>query len=371
LAWSAPASGGSPTSYIAEYRVTGSTSWTASAALTATTYQITGLQSATSYDFQVQAVNAIGAGAFSPTLTASTSTASQPVAAPGQVTGVTVTAVSSSIAQIVWTSQSGANAAATYTAQYRVTGSTPWIIASSNITIATFEVTGLVASTSYDFTVFGVNAGGSGPISAVVSLTMPAAVIPVPGAVTNVSAVPNSTSSVTVSWSAQSGTSAAVTYTLQYRVDGSTTWTTSVPGIATTTYNVTGLQSATKYDFAVVGVNATGSGPSSAVVSATTNSAGNSVSSITWNVGPSGPYIHGSGVIALNAHVSPNTAAIQFGFSTSPTTPPGSWTAAQYVNTDLWGNYVATPASAGTWYAWAEGVDGSCPTVFGSSFLVQ
>jgi hypothetical protein len=144
-----------------------------------------------------------------------------------------------------------------------------------------------------------------------------------------------------------------------------------VPGINGTNYVATGLESGTSYDFSVTGVNATGSGPSSAVVSVTTKAAGNSVSSITWNVGPSGPYTHGSGAIAVNAHVSPASAAIQFGFSTSPTSPPATWTLGQLVNTDLWGNYVPTPASAGTWYAWAEGVDGSCPTVFGSSFLVQ
>ena len=52
------------------------------------------------------------------------------------------------------------------------------------------------------------------------------------------------------------------------------------------------------------------------------------------------------------------------------TTPPDSWTVATYVNTDLWGAYVSTPATAGTWYAWVEGTDGSRQTVYPVAFAV-
>jgi hypothetical protein len=52
--------------------------------------------------------------------------------------------------------------------------------------------------------------------------------------------------------------------------------------------------------------------------------------------------------------------------------PPGSAKSTYAsVNTDLWGNYVATPATAGTWYAWAEGLDGSAQTVSPTPFAVQ
>lgn len=43
--------------------------------------------------------------------------------------------------------------------------------------------------------------------------------------------------------------------------------------------------------------------------------------------------------------------------------PPGS--------TNLWGAYVSTPASPGTWYAWVEGTDGSKPTVDPTAFTVS
>jgi hypothetical protein len=51
--------------------------------------------------------------------------------------------------------------------------------------------------------------------------------------------------------------------------------------------------------------------------------------------------------------------------------PPGSAKSTYAsVNTDLWGQYVVTPATAGSWYVWAEGTDGSCPTVYGTPFVV-
>lgn len=51
--------------------------------------------------------------------------------------------------------------------------------------------------------------------------------------------------------------------------------------------------------------------------------------------------------------------------------PPGSAKSTYVsVNTDLWGAYVSTPATAGTWFVWAEGVDGSASTVHSTAFTV-
>jgi hypothetical protein len=51
--------------------------------------------------------------------------------------------------------------------------------------------------------------------------------------------------------------------------------------------------------------------------------------------------------------------------------PPGSAKSTYTsVNSDLWGQYVPTPATAGSWYGWAEGTDGSSPTVYAAPFIV-
>jgi hypothetical protein len=86
---------------------------------------------------------------------------------------------------------------------------------------------------------------------------------------------------------------------------------------------------------------------------------------------PSGSYSQGSGDIGVNAFITPAASPVQFGFSLSAITPPSSWTAATHVNSNLWGAYVPTPVSPGTWYTWGEGLDGSEPTVSPNSFLVQ
>jgi hypothetical protein len=131
------------------------------------------------------------------------------------------------------------------------------------------------------------------------------------------------------------------------------------------------LTASATYEFRVIANNDSGSGPASEVVSATTLPPTGAVTSIQWNMVPVGPYTSGSGAIGVNAHVTPADAAIRFGFSQSATMPPTSWTTALHVTNDIWGAYVPTPASAGTWYAWAEGADGSATSVLQTSFTVQ
>jgi Fibronectin type III domain len=192
-----------------------------------------------------------------------------------------------------------------------------------------------------------------------------------PGQVTGLSASSPTASSIALAWSVPSSGGGASSYTVQYRVSGGSAWTIFAFGLSTTTEIVTGLAAATAYDFQVSAVNATGSGLASTVASASTVSASGTVTSITWNMVPSGSYTHGVGSIGVNAHVNPAIATVQFGFSTSSTTPPANWTVATYVNTDLWGAYVATPAAAGIWYAWVEGMDGSQQSVYPIAFTVS
>ena len=193
---------------------------------------------------------------------------------------------------------------------------------------------------------------------------------PVPGQVTGLTASGPTSSSINLVWSVPSSGGTVSSYTVQYRVTGVTPWSTFAAGLGTTSTTVINLTAATSYDFQVYAVNAGGAGVPSAVTTASTSAAAGSVTGVTWNMWPSGSYVRGAGSIGVNAHITPGTAAVQFGFSTSATVPPATWTVATYVNTDLWGAYVSTPATAGTWYAWVEGTDGSKPTVYPTPFTV-
>ena len=184
-------------------------------------------------------------------------------------------------------------------------------------------------------------------------------------------ATSTTSSSITLSWSAPSSGGTPSSYTVQYRLGGATTWTTSTTGITGTSASISGLTANTAYSIQVIAVNAAGSGAPSSALGASTAAAASSVISITWQTAPSGNYTVGAGAIGVNAHVNPANAAVQFGFSTSASAAPTSWVAGLYINSDFWGAYIPTPASAGTYYAWCSGTDGSAPTMYPTSFTVS
>jgi hypothetical protein len=191
-----------------------------------------------------------------------------------------------------------------------------------------------------------------------------------PGQVIGLTASNPTTSSLALSWAPPSSGGTISSYTVQYRITGTSTWSTFSSGLPTTNASVTGLAAGTAYDFQVFALNGGGAGLPSSMAHASTTPIAGTVISVTWNMVPSGSYTHNNGSIGVNAHINPGTAPVQFGFSTSATAPPTTWTVATLVNTDLWGAYVSTPAAAGTWYVWAEGTDSSGQTVDPVAFTV-
>ena len=293
-------------------------------------------------------------------------------AVPGGVVSLTSSGATSTTITLSWQAPASGGIVSSYVVQSRPTGTTSWSSSAPVVSATTYELTGLQPATSYDIVVEAQNATGLGAASAILTVvTLSASQLAVPSQVSGLTASPTSSSAIQLAWSPQSGSTSATSFTVQYRVTGSPSWTSSVAGITGTTETISGLQAATSYDFSITGVDTAGAGPTSTTITAGTPVAPQSVSSITWNLVPSGTYTRASGSIGVNAHVSPAASAIQFGFSLSASTPPSSWTAAILVNTDLWGAYVPTPAMAGNWYVWAEGFDGSAPTIGPRPFVVQ
>ena len=288
------------------------------------------------------------------------------LALPAQVTGLAVGTVTSSSIALSWAALSPSPT--NYTVQYRGSGTTAWSDASP-VATPNCTVTGLLAATSYDFAVFAANAAGAGGASTIVTAAT-TGTLPPPGEVNGLIGSNATGSTVSLAWSPPTSGGTVSSYSVQYRVSGTTSWSTAASGLTALSFTATGLSPATNYDFEVVAVNAAGPGPASAIATTSTIAAGVSVTSITWNIVPSGGYAKGVGAIAVNAQISPSNAPVQFGFSTSLTVPPTTWTAGTYVNSNLWGAYVNTPSAAGTYYAWVEGTDGSSPTVYPTGFSV-
>lgn len=273
LEWVAPMCRAS--NYAIGYRVAGQQAWTAwarvpfSAAYPVASAMrretITGLTTGVSYEFAVATINANGTSAWSPVATA------RPAAvAPGQVTGLTVGALTANSVALSWAAPATGGAPNDYIIQYRTSPSGAWVtFADGTSTTRNTIVTGLTAGTAYDFRVQAANTGGSGSWSSTVTATPP---LPTPGQVTGLTVGVISANSVALSWTAPASGAAVVDYQIQFRTSPPGSWQTFADGVSTTASAVvTGLVSLTAYDFQVAAVAAGNAlGAYSSTVTATT-----------------------------------------------------------------------------------------------------
>jgi hypothetical protein len=156
-------------------------------------------------------------------------------------------------------------------------------IATSGSGPITFSSSGLTANTLYYYYIYSFNntscSGGpkyytTSPLTGSIN-TCPAA--PTALAVTGGSV---SSSGATVTWTAPAGGAVAMTYTVNYRVNGGSTWTTAST-TATSPYGITGLSASTVYDVQVIATNATCSGTAVTTTSLFTTTCA-PVSSLPW-----------------------------------------------------------------------------------------
>jgi N,N-dimethylformamidase beta subunit-like protein/uncharacterized protein DUF4082/fibronectin type III domain protein/Big-like domain-containing protein len=176
VSWSAPSSGGAPSSYVVTPFVgtNPQTPTTVSGSPPATTKTIGGLTPGTDYTFTVRATNATAAGPdSSPSNTVTPTTA----ATPGAPTAVTAAARNAG-ALVSWTAPAD-NGGSTII-NYRVTPfigtveQTPTTVAG---TATSTTIGSLTNGTSYTFTVTAINASGPGPGSVPSGAAVPRATI--------------------------------------------------------------------------------------------------------------------------------------------------------------------------------------------------
>ncbi len=151
LSWSAVAAA---TSYAVEYKLNSSSTWTSfSTAQTTTNANLTGLAASSLYDWRVSATCPSG------TTTATTAqfTTSAP-AVCNAATGLTTSSITSGSATVSWSAVSGA---ASYAVDYKLNSSSTWISFSTAQTGTTANLTGLSASSLYDWRVITNCSSGS------------------------------------------------------------------------------------------------------------------------------------------------------------------------------------------------------------------
>jgi chitodextrinase len=264
LTWGLSTTGTVPINYQAQYRLAGQTTWSlfGSPAANASSVTITGLTASSNYEFSVVASNPAGT-TVSGVTAAKTASAS---AAPSAPSGLNVQSASANSLTIGWSASSG-TPPITYQPQYRPSGSGTWINVGSATSETSVQVTNLSPGTSYDFQVIASGPGGSAT-SSVLTVSTPAATTP-PSAPVNFAITAIMTTGASLSWETPASGTRPINYQPQYRLSGTTVWSSFGSLIPSLTVTITGLLSGRTYDFQVVATNSGGSTPSAILTAAT------------------------------------------------------------------------------------------------------
>jgi hypothetical protein len=262
LSWSAPSSnGGTAVTGYKVYQSTDDASFSEVATPSGTSHTVTGLTNGTTYYFKVAAVNAVGTG------TQTSSVSAVPATNPGVPQSLSATHGNAQVA-LSWSAP--ASNGGTAVTGYKVYQSTDDASFSEVATPSgtSHTVTSLTNGTQYYFKVAAVNAVGTGSQTSSVNAT-PATT---PAAPTSLAATNGDTQSV-LTWTAPTNTggSAITGYKVKWGA------TSGFPGNAayistgstSATYTKTSLTNGTQYSFQVAAINAEGDGTYSSTATAT------------------------------------------------------------------------------------------------------
>lgn len=263
LQWNAPSAGTLPLTYQMLARSPTGTGAFAAVGnpTTSTTISITGLSTASSYDFIVTAANLAGTGPASSALV-NVQTAGSIGSLPGPATGLAASAIGSASLTLTWAAPATGTPPFSYQPQQAAPSGTPvWANIGTPITATTVVVPGLSPNTAYIFQVVTTNTAGSSTSASAAATT--ASVVPdaPTGLLTSGSPTSNS---VPLSWTAPVNGTPPFTYQVSLRTPtGSGAFAPAGPTTTSLSQTVSGLTSSAGYDFEVSATNAAGTGAQS------------------------------------------------------------------------------------------------------------
>jgi len=225
-------------SYDVDYKLTTTGTWTnAATATSSTSVAISGLSASTVYDWRVRTNCSSSSSAYT---AAQFTTAAVPVCnAP---TGLAASSITTSSATVSWTAVSGA---VSYDVDYKLTTTGTWTNAATATTSTSVAISGLSASTVYDWRVRTNCSFGSSGYTAAQFTTNAVFVCNAP---TGLASSGITSSAATVSWSAVSG---ALNYDVDYKLTTTGTWTNAATATTSTSVAIGGLVASTTYDWRV------------------------------------------------------------------------------------------------------------------------
>ena len=162
------------------------------------------------------------------------------------------------------------------------------------------------------------------------SYTVPSGYLPwdnfPPSPPTNLTGAAGSTS-VALTWTASAVGTAPITYTVQDRITGSSTWANVTTGLSSPAYNVTGLTTRTSYDFQVIAVNALGNAVTATFITVATTATGTTTGDATGvQAGRIADFLE---TIGVNCFFNNQDGAI--GYEDYPNTPTNAQIANGYI----------------------------------------
>ena len=226
-------------SYDVDYKLSSSGTWINIAAGTSsTTWGLLGMSASTSFDWRVKANCSSGSSGYTQT---TFSTLSQ-LASCSAPTGLSTSGITASAATATWAPVSGA---ASYDVDYKLATSSSWINIANGTTSLSWTLSGMEATTSYDWRVRANCTSGNSSYTQTQFTTQAIGSCNAPGGLST-SSITSGTA--TMNWSAVSG---AFAYTVEYKATSSSGWLTAASATYSTSYNLYGLSAATSYDWRV------------------------------------------------------------------------------------------------------------------------